>query len=435
MITFGLIILLFSIGCSDDDQGGGGGATTHHLSVTFQNYFGQSSGPAVVVVDNAAGDTVLSVLSIDYNGVVDFGDIGRERVTVTIKTTNSEHGYPWTSIRSYRNAPVGYWNVIGSPPLTQDSLGFAYVTLNFPHVDNGRMTLGLPGGQSMYSGRIENDTVYGAMSRIHALDSGRMTILASLKDSIFQYFGWVADQPFQIGGDNGYTIHLTDAVEHRVVTASRPLNELQVYAMRGSHDDMYRVFYDGGITDRTTFDVPLPDFPASKWWVSGEHSDWMSSEFRKGNFASYIADQVAPNLEIPEGEIICTFNPETHGYENVAFTGNADYIIGSWHGQNVTWVVYKPVDQAPIEPPVVPDSVCNFTAIPDIWPDGIVAFDYNTITGYDGFVALEMAFGDPWPQSYTSYAGYAYDNPGALKMPGDVHDPAYRNLHRPSRLK
>jgi hypothetical protein len=341
-----------------------------------------------IVVGNTLGTAVLTAQRVTGEGVVDFGDLGTDPISVSIVHKDRQgNGF----IDTYLNTRGGAWTFVRGP---QEPIGVARVTLHYP-----------PGGYLQYKiqlpyGACATDLAYtlgDTVTRLTAnVDLYRLepnnvvSILAELWSADVRRRGWLVAQPFQYGEDNSYFVEMDQPAPARTFTSSRPLTDLWLDAYRGSPCSRYslsetNIDMPGG----TSIDLPVPAFPADRWRLSG---------LGTGTYDQYylecLGSPMPTELVVPTSRIGGVCNPSGPFVEGLTVSGQADavWVWFGFLGSNLScdWTVTAPNGTSVISLPSVPDSIrleLGADSMP-LWAVGIEMDDYDTAYDYESYLDI-----------------------------------------------
>jgi hypothetical protein len=370
------------------------------FSITFSDWdFSQQV--VWVILHTLAGDSATAVRQVTQNGVVDFGDVGSDRVTVTIAINRPQSDI---MLESYFGVPAGSWVWSQFP---SDTVGTADITFAYASGQYSIATLIFPGYQhSIVPG--SDDTTHLQWSAIvnRLGDENKFSAYGLIESVTDTKCGWILDQPFTPLQSNPYTIDLMHDIQTRTVTASRPLRNLTLVAYRGnSYAEFALASTTSLLFDTTSHTLRYGAFPAQKFSLSG--SNWSESE----NYGYVIMSNTIPtNLNIPTGTVTASYDSSANRFHNISYTGRVDAIIGTWRqsglDQSTVWNSYVGSSSQVVTLPMLPDSVASSLGLSMSELSGwsMEILDYDPAEGLDGVISLYFRGNDPWPARFnTSY--------------------------------
>jgi len=347
---------------------------------------------AWVIVGNADAATVLAARRVTGEGLMDFGDTGADRISVSIAYRSGYHnGYRDIHVDSYLNVYGGTWTwVRGSRP----TIGTATVTLHFPPGYNS-YSVAIPSARRAKGDTIAyTDTLWTETIDVQQLESeDRLSVYAMVWNmSGSSLSGWIVNQPFQRDQDNTYDVYLTEPIPSNYIVCSRPVDHIWMDGYRSPACIQYPLtwprHYD--MSGWADFDFIVPAFPVDKRCLT-----IYGSEGNEGYHAEICGQEIPSSLVIAPYVTTASYDAETSQIGNIQFSGAADAVVGmymlNYEGvYNNSWIIHAPPGTASIGLPVLPDSIA--AAIPfdrnSLWAVVCSARDYNTVFDYDGYVDL-----------------------------------------------
>lgn len=383
ILVLALLSMTLFIACRDKTIG------TFHTTFALNIVGSDEVYPDVwIVIGNADATSVLAAQRVTDEGLLDFGVMGDEPISVTI-TRRSNIGTIYGD--TYLAVHGGVWTWIRGPG---PSCGTATVTLHFTPGYHSYF-VSVPSAWSASSDSIlYTDSLLTQTFDIRQLETGdRFSAYATVSNMSGAWSsGWIADEPFVRGQNNVFDIYLTepDMFTYYLVS-SRPINRADLDGYRSSACIAYPFlssFYWGMGTNE--FSLTVPFFPVDQW-----HLDLSATEAEVSNRFELMANEIPAHVMIPPGATTATYIEATSRIERIEVSGQTDAVLGMYKRYYAgvfsnSWIVHAPPGTRSMGLPALPDSIA--AAVPfdpnSLWQVVCSAKDYDVASGYEGYINL-----------------------------------------------
>lgn len=300
------------------------GGTQLSLLIKDNRVDEQPLAGVIVALYNTDNRTVQSTMVSNSNGVVDFGDVGRERVTLTIAYEDDAGG---SSLFRYLDSFIEVPTAEGIVFYVQEN------TLDFG--SPGKINIGLdpivyPGAgvttidpttawwsHAAGTGQLNNISVYN----YEIQNNGKLTLLAQTHDSSNSIIKWGMLEEQTVNDGDTYTISLNHdpVVVGWTTNPSTELDSLSIIGDRkGVEYQLYSTSYN--FTPSATGSTPIAtEFPVDEYWIWAE--DVVSSEMTLASGKVYSS--LPQTIEVPV---------PNYNLSSVVYNSNTDTLSWSLSG-------------------------------------------------------------------------------------------------------
>ena len=361
------------VGCNDDNEPTG----QISVAVTFDG-MNFDTWECWVIVGDAEGDSVFDVERATEDGTIFLGSALPNRYTVTFAWASV---YSDMRITSYVNTAQRHWLFDG---IADQNLGQMALTVNYPAGDWERLRVYTSTGG--FDNQVFGDTSWSTQTSVHHVENGNaLSAVGIISGPSGKLCGWTVASPFLLGDTNSVAIVLDQPIPVHTITATRLLDELWVYGLRDETNPPY-LFDVVNSSDAAAFDVGVPEFPVSSYWLAG--ANYTGEQY----FLVWqkTAGSVPAMLTISDAIINANYDDELQAFQEITVQGPADAIWGLWEYHDfeyfLDWVVYAPRASMDISLPVIPDSLS--VPIAEMQPACVGLNDFGPTDGFDGYVSI-----------------------------------------------
>ena len=369
-----------------------------------------------IVLHDPGSRRPFAARRVTNDGEVDFGDTGRDRVSVTFAPVNPAGKSVQSTILTYCDVPTGHWSYHSAAPemLRAQPQGQVTVVCDLPPAPSSSnwshiTALGKCRISRNYPPAALPAVDTATFAAVYPDPNGTVSVFSWLEGDSGMYGGWVLGQPYLPDQQATFGLDLSYPVRPRTMTTSSPITFLDIYGVWGARDEEIRFDYLNNWEPGTaayTLNVP-EGFPAREYHTSAR---WSSG------FDSYYLDSwdetVPAALTLPAGLIDGLYDVATETFSDILYTGAADAMHCRWHHSSgstlVTWdLVTSPATEISA-PPLLPDSVQSEVWIASTdydYSPSLGLEDYDGLSGYDAFIAVKRS-GRPDAASHTRYAAF-----------------------------
>ena len=370
---------------------------------------------ALYEIDNA---TIAETKLSDVNGIVNFGDVGRERVTIAVahesEVAIATTSYTQRVINSYIDVQAAdNITLYVQEPREDIEMGLINITFDLTQVPAGVMPVDiLPLSVTDWSlyvtgpGVLEGILVYNHQIQ----DDGTLSLLVLGTDGIttnLAKWDMLIDQAFVDGAT--YTMGLTqDPIPLNWTTS--PTTDLSSISIVGVRKGVVYDLEDEIVLDPpvSSGSIPFPmDFPLDKYWIYGEAD--ISAQSYVNSTTSYTT--LPLNIEVP----LPDYRFDSVAYDTVTRTLSWT-LSGTTSRDTIGMFLYGEVDPATsiktewnvvMAPDRTSWRVMELPAPADSWIDltslatnfvsaALEAKDFDVFTGYDEVWNHLSSGGDPY---------------------------------------
>jgi len=413
----------------------------------------QAMADVYVILHGTDGKTVDRFIETTADGIADFGDIGRDRATVTLayieETANQYYNETSRTIETYVDVLVGdivYY--------IDDSIGDAYCQTSDIAI-NARLAWdgGVPDDLgwvsfSPVSGVFSEDNVNFNSIMVcpeHIQDDGKISILSQAygegeQQELFRY-GFVTDQDLVNNGTYDIAMSRTPLEATWSTEPATPMQGVFIdgtrkgvdYSFMGSHEETPATF---GI-------LPVPnEFPMDGYWVTAysgyESADNTSLTTRK----KY--DAIPQYMEIPVPDLAfdaVSYDPATRTFSwNLSGTADRDIVSvsfyqddsyeenGVYHHISTYWDASMDPDSSQWTLADLPAEIASWLDLQQINEYTVSAFETDVFSGFDSMWYAYINGVDPELESHRMFSasrnGFSPDGlkKRALDKPSSAED-------------
>ena len=345
---------------------------------------------AWIVVGNAAGNSISAVRRVTGEGLLDFGNLADDLISVSVVYRGSIGD---VHVDSYLNVTGGNWTWVRGPT---ETIGQARVTLHFPPGWYDAYSMAIPFVRRT-EGRVIGDstTQWTETFDVQQLESGdRFSVYAAVwswSGSVHRV-GWLVDQPFERGQVNSYDVNVEQLIPMSTINSSRPVDHIWMNAYRSATCAEYSLTWPEGynLPGWTAFDFPTPAFPAERLRMT-----IYGSEGNNGYHCEWSGPHVSTSPVVPTGITTADYDGAVPLINNIVASGQADAVTATYMFNYVSyysssWIIHAPPGTRSIAMPTLPDSILTVVQFDNrsLWSVVCSSKEYDTINGYEGYINL-----------------------------------------------
>jgi hypothetical protein len=374
------------------------------FSMQFTNNYIRGNGWAIL--HNSDGTQIEKAEQIFGDGIVNFGDIGRDRVTCTFIDIYEEMGSNVVYITSDYNAPGGSWVLKGYDFYFR---GDVTIQTTFTPGSYDRWVVSVPASSSYGSGTPP----WNLSKSIVQLDEGdSFSGFAAVYESNANngVCGWILNQTYIEGEANSYTINLNTPMEYKTITTSLPVNYVRINSYRGNNYLNFAQYHWSDYSNpQTIHNVYYTSaFPAVKFGIRVAYNE--------SNFGTttLINSTTIPNvITIPNYSLSADYNDVLDQYENIFMSGTADQIGAYWYYYDSNsdtrfyWRIFVPANTTSITLPFLSQNIISDTGIDiaQLQANYIRMIDYDVASNMDDIINMVFKNNSVFTSLYnTSYS-------------------------------
>ncbi|MCF8243135.1 MAG: lipocalin family protein [Melioribacteraceae bacterium] len=377
-------------------------------------------GDGFVVLNSLDGSEVKAVSHFYGDDEVLFQYMETERATFSMIGLEERNGIRYVIITSDINAVAGTWRMSGR---NTKYMGDVKLTINFPDNSYNYLNVAYDGGSYFTYANVSGTQMIPEFQAYRTHD-GKFSVLAALynSDGTNAYYKWLADQTFNTGTMNEYSLNADNPMVTQNITFSNYVDYITVDAITNYDDRITNSVYyyspGNGVMNQSAVYASEDDFSSYQVYARYTSTDQV---FRRT--ATRRASDPPTNVTLSSNSITASYNPDTKTVSDIVINGTADQIGTRWlyfnneQGLYVYWDVYTLTTATIIKPPTLPDEFLEILNIDswdvlDIWTVSIL--DYDTATDMDEIINMYFKTESPYYGKFNSQDRYDYRPNNAL---------------------